>query len=115
MQHKKFMDIQRIKEGIVKNFQVGDYIVIEEKVDGANAAIRYDADIDSIVAQSRKNILNISNNLRGFYEFTQTLDVNKVREVLGDNLVLFGEWLVPHTVKYPDEAYNKFMFMICMI
>ena len=64
MQHKKFMDIQRIKEGIVENFQIGDYIVVEEKIDGCNAAIRYDADIDGIIAQSRKNILNISNNLR---------------------------------------------------
>lgn len=73
MQHKKFMDIQRIKEGIVENFKVGDKIVIEEKIDGANAAIRYDSETNTVVAQSRKNILDISNNLRGFYEFTQTL------------------------------------------
>lgn len=31
-----------------------------------------------------------------------------MREILGDNLVLFGEWLVFHTVKYPDERYNHF-------
>lgn len=52
MQHKKFMDIQRIKEGIVENFQVGDKIVIEEKIDGANAAIRYDSETNTVVAQS---------------------------------------------------------------
>jgi len=91
--HKKFMDIERIKEGITGGFEVGDEIVIQEKIDGANAAIRYDFETDTIVAQSRKNILNISNNLRGFYEWTQTLNVDKVREVLGDNLILFGEWL----------------------
>lgn len=93
MQHKKFMDIQRIKEGIVENFHQGDLIVISEKIDGANAAIRYDKDTNIVVAQSRKNILDISNNLRGFYEFTQTLDRERVKEYLGDNLVLFGEWL----------------------
>ena len=108
MEHKKFMDIQRIKEGIVDGFQKGDTIIIQEKIDGANAAIRYDAESDCIVAQSRKNILNISNNLRGFYEWTQTLDKNKVREVIGNNILIFGEWLVPHTVRYPDDKYNQF-------
>ena len=108
MTHKKFMDIQRIKEGIVDNFQVGDWIYITEKIDGANAAIRYDSDTNTVAAQSRKNVLNISNNLRGFYEFTQTLNVDKVKAVLGDNLVLFGEWLVKHSVPYPDEKYNTF-------
>lgn len=108
MNHKKFMDIQRIKEGIVDNFQIGDTIYITEKIDGANAAIRYDSETNTVVAQSRKNILNISNNLRGFYEFSQALNVNKVREVLDNNLICFGEWLVPHTVKYPNEAYNNF-------
>lgn len=106
--HKKFMDIERIKEGITGGFEVGDEIVIQEKIDGANAAIRYDFETDVIVAQSRKNILNISNNLRGFYEWTQTLDKELVASGLGKDIVLFGEWLVPHTVKYPDEKCNQF-------
>ena len=108
MNHKKFMDIERIKEVNVNGFEKGDYIVIQEKIDGANSAIRYDNENDCVVAQSRKNILSISNNLRGMYEWSQTLDKNKVREVLGDNLVFFGEWLCSHTVKYPDEKYNQF-------
>lgn len=48
------MDIQRIKPEYADGFSVGDYIVIQEKVDGANAAIRYDSETDTIVAQSRK-------------------------------------------------------------
>lgn len=108
MEHKKFMDIQRIKVGITENFQVGDFIVIQEKVDGANAAIRYDSKTNTIIAQSRKNILSPENTLRGFYNFTQTLDKNKINKWLGDNIVLFGEWLVSHSVPYPDDAYNKF-------
>ena len=108
MNHKKFMDIQRIKEGIVDGFEKGDYIIIQEKIDGANAAIRYDADDNCVVAQSRKNLLSVANNLRGFYEWSQTLDIEKVASVLGRHIVLFGEWLVPHTVKYPDDKYNHF-------
>lgn len=107
MEHKKFMDIQRIKPDIVSGFEVGDKIVIQEKIDGANAAVRYDAETDSVVAQSRKHILSATNNLRGFYEWSQTLDKNKVKECLGDNLIVYCEWLVPHTVKYPTDKYNR--------
>lgn len=110
MTHKKFMDIQRIKENYAEGFHKGDYIVIQEKIDGANAAIRHDSETDSVVAQSRKNILGLENNLRGFWEWSQTLDKELVKFVLGDNLVLFGEWLVPHSVKYPEERYNHAYF-----
>lgn len=108
MNHEKFMDIERMKGTNVLGFEKGDYIVIQEKIDGANSAIRYDTENDCVVAQSRKQILSLSNNLRGMYEWSQTLDKNKVKEVLGNNLVFFGEWLVPHTVKYPNEKYNQF-------
>ena len=108
MEHKKFMDIERIKEGYATGFNKGDFIYIEEKVDGANAAIRYDSTTNSIVGQSRKQILTSTNNLRGFFEFTQRLDVDKIHEVLSERLVAFGEWLCPHSVKYPNDKYNNF-------
>lgn len=104
------MDIERIKESNTTGFNKGDHIVIQCKLDGANCAIRYDSETDEIVAQSRKNILNLSNNLRGFWEWSQTLDKKLVKSILGDNLVLFGEWLVPHSVKYPEERYNHAYF-----
>lgn len=110
MTHKKFMDIQRIKESYAEGFHKGDEIVIQCKIDGANAAIRYDSETDSVIAQSRKNILGLGNNLRGFWEWSQTLDKELVKSVLGNNLVLFGEWACPHTVVYPPEVYNKAYF-----
>lgn len=30
--------------------------------------------------------------------------------MLGTNLVLFGEWLVPHTIAYPDDRYQNAYF-----
>lgn len=110
MEHKKFKDIERFKPAFLDGFSTDDDIVIQEKIDGANCAIRYDAETNTVVAQSRKNILNTSNNLRGFYEWTQMLDVERVKEVLGENIILFGEWLVPHSVVYPKERYNKAYF-----
>lgn len=110
MTHKKFMDIERIKENNVEGFEKGDHICIQEKLDGANAAVRYDLETDTIIAQSRKNILGLKNNLRGFWEWTQTLDKELIKSVLGNNLIAFCEWLVPHSVKYPDEKYNHAYF-----
>lgn len=108
MKHKSYMDIKVASSATINGFEVGDHIVIQTKVDGANAAIRYDPETDSIVAQSRKNILNTSNTLRGFYEFTQLLDKDMIKEVLGANLILYGEWLVSHSVSYPENAYKDF-------
>ena len=108
MKHKSYMDIKVASPATINGFEVGDHIIIQTKVDGANAAIRYDPETDSIVAQSRKNILNTSNTLRGFYEFTQLLDKEAIKEVLGADLILYGEWLVSHSVSYPENAYKDF-------
>lgn len=67
MKHKKFMDIERLNTNFVEGFRTGDEIYIEEKIDGANAAIRYDSETDTVICQSRKKILDEENNLRGFY------------------------------------------------
>ena len=104
------MDIERLKPSFVEGFEVGDDIVIQEKIDGANFSIRYDKEDNSVKAFSRKKELNFSNNLRGAWEWSQKLSVDLIKNVLGDNLVLFGEWLVPHTVKYPDDKYQNAYF-----
>lgn len=107
MEIKKYRDIERLKGKNYTLFSKGDKISITEKIDGANCSIRYDSETDSIVAQSRNNILKPSNTLRGFYEYAQLLDKNKVKECLGDDLVLYGEWNVSHSVPYPDNTRNK--------
>lgn len=93
MEQKKFMDIERLKDKYVDGFHKGDYIVVQEKIDGANFSIRYNEEEDAIVSFSRKNFLNYENNLRGAWNWAQKLDKELVKEVLGTNLILFGEWL----------------------
>lgn len=110
MEQKKFMDIERLKESFIDGFQKGDYIVVQEKIDGANFSIRYDAENDTIAAFSRKNPLDFANNLRGAWQWAQKLDKNLVKEVLQTNLVLFGEWLVSHTIVYPQDKYQDAYF-----
>ena len=114
MEQKKFMDISRIKEDTeltvanTNGFEVGDLIVIQEKVDGSNAGIAYDIETDKLVAYSRKNELRFDMTLNGFWNWVQTLNVEPFRKY--PDYVFFGEWLVKHTIKYIQEAYSKFYF-----
>lgn len=107
------MDITRIKEdgeselttANTRAFEVGDHVVIQEKIDGANASFRLDND-GNLLAFSRKNELNYQNTLRGFWNYVQSLDKEKFKN-LGSRII-FGEWLCKHTVKYNTESYNQF-------
>lgn len=108
MKHKSFIDIEHANADNIGEFKPGDEIIIQEKIDGTNAAIRFDRETKSVVAQSRKNILNCDDNLRGFFEWAQRLDAAAIEAALGDTYILFGEWLVPHTVIYPEERYDQF-------
>lgn len=110
LEQKKYMDIERLKDKYVDGFQPGDNIIVQEKIDGANFSIKYDEESNSIKAFSRKRMLDLGNNLRGAWEWSQRLNENLVQEVLGNTLILFGEWLVAHTIVYPDDKYQNAFF-----
>lgn len=112
MKIKRFMNIQRVREQAdsfaasnTGGFEVGDLIVIQEKVDGANASIRYDSEIGKMAVFSRNQELFDDRALKGFWSYVQTLPIEKFLDT--GNLVIFGEWLIPHAVEYKTEAYNK--------
>lgn len=91
---KKFMDIERIKEKYATAFSVGENIVCEEKIDGANASFTYDTETDSVVSFSRNMALKPSNTLQGFYNFVGLFDKEVIKSVtLNGRYIIFGEWL----------------------
>lgn len=106
LKHKHYMDIENLNMKIADSFYKGDRIIIQEKIDGANVSFQYDSETDSLNCFSRNQILSAENTLRGYYDWVQELDKELVKSVLGDKLRMFGEWLVKHTVKYPEERYN---------
>lgn len=101
------MDIVRLgHKSTLDVLKVGDNIVIQEKIDGANASFRRID--DKIQAYSRNNPLSEENTLGGFYDFTQSLPVDR----LLDGVIYFGEWLNPHKVKYPEYQKQFFLYDI---
>lgn len=111
---KHFIDIEHLRENDVQigdavklgnagGFFVGDTVSITEKIDGANTSITYED--GKIKAFSHRNELSFANTLRGFYEYSQTIDPNPFNQ--HPDYIVFGEWLVRHTVVYRADAYNK--------
>ena len=104
---KKYKDIERLKDKYAPAFKAGEHITITEKIDGANASIVVNED-GTLTACSRRNELNQNNTLQGFYDFVQTLDASIVSAALTSRYILFGEWLVKHTIRYPEDKMKQF-------
>lgn len=76
------------------------------KIDGTNSSLWWDRGLQ---AGSRNRHLTLENDNAGFYEWAvrQGNIINLF--FLYPDLRLYGEWLVPHTLKtYQDSAWRKF-------
>jgi len=103
---KKFIDIERIKPQNNSNFESGDQIVIQTKIDGSNASFCV---VDGkVCAFSRRQELSEKNTLNGFLDLVMTFDTELVSAILGERYVVFGEWLTSHKIKYSEDMYKKF-------
>lgn len=105
---KHYVDIERLKEKYAEGFKPGEHITITEKLDGSNSQILFDPETGTLKASSRRNELTPENTLQGFWNFVQTLDAESFSSILGDRYIIFGEYLIPHTIKYPEDKYRKF-------
>lgn len=80
----------------------GKYIVIEEKVDGANTAISFD-ESGELLLQSRGHYLTGGYRERHYDLFKQWANIHKdvLYGILGSRYIMYGEWLyAKHTVYY---------------
>lgn len=99
-------DLKSVKFEFIKD----KYIVVEEKVDGANTGISFDED-GNLLLQSRGHFLNGGYGEKQFSLFKMWANSNKheLEIILGNRYVMYGEWLyAKHTVFY-DELTHYFM------
>ncbi|MEJ1517256.1 RNA ligase family protein [Bacillus cereus] len=106
---KKYMDIPRLGHQTTLDYLIqaaskGHIIRIAIKYDGANAQFEANDD-NELLIYGRKTVLDEENNLRGFYQYVHS-KVDPSR--LPKGYKIFGEWLVSHTVSYPNDAYGHF-------
>jgi hypothetical protein len=88
----------------------GRFLVVEEKCDGANAGVRFDA-AGRLWLQSRGHFLTGGEREKQFHLFKQWAHAHAATfwNVLGSRYLLFGEWLyAKHTIFY-DQLPHYFL------
>lgn len=103
MEFRKFQKVRPLgaleTEGILDGT-----IYIFEKLDGSNAQVRMGT--DGVVCGRRTGwIEETGGQFQGFYDWAKAHEPFKT---LDPDLILYGEWLVKHTVQYRDMHYQKF-------
>jgi hypothetical protein len=89
-------------ENVPFNKIAGRYIVLEEKVDGANSGISFSPE-GELLLQSRGHYLTGGYRERHFNLFKTwaNVHVDEFWDILEDRYILYGEWLyAKHTVFY---------------
>jgi ATP-dependent RNA circularization protein (DNA/RNA ligase family) len=105
---KKYMDVVRHGKTFTQSTLEGNpQIVIQEKLDGANASFKREG--DRILCFSRNTQLDEHNTLRGFYNWVQ--ENIKVSDLV-DGGTYFGEWLVRHKLNYGENENKFYLFDI---
>ena len=103
---KQYQHIERFGTDEVENIELGKCYIFP-KIDGTNASIW---SIDGkIQAGSRKRHLSLENDNAGFLEWVKKQD--NIEDFFNDypNHRLYGEWLVPHSLKtYRENAWRNF-------
>ena len=106
MEFRKYMHVERYGNDEVQGIELGECYIFP-KLDGTNGSLWVGE--DDVCAGSRNRQLTLDNDNQGFY--ASMIDHVGVRDFFIDNpeLVLYGEWLVPHSFKkYRDDAWRKF-------
>lgn len=106
MEFNKYQHIERLGTDEVEGIEIGKCYVFY-KLDGTNGQVYLDN--GELKAGSRNRVLTLDNDNAGFYQYV--LDNKKIKEYLlkHENHRLYGEWLVPHSLKtYRADAWRKF-------
>lgn len=114
MEFKKYQHLERFGTSEVEDIQYGKCYIFY-KIDGTNASVWAD-DEGEIQAGSRKRHLTLDKDNAGFY--AHVIQNEKIKAYLKahPNHRLYGEWLVPHSLKtYRDDAWRRFyIFDVCL-
>lgn len=104
----KYQSLKRLGVTEVEGIQAGICYVFP-KLDGTNASVWLDAE-GNIKAGSRNRTLSIGSDNAGFNKWVLENE-DRLRKYLDKfpHHRLYGEWLVPHSLKtYRDDAWRKF-------
>lgn len=107
MEFKKYPKIQALHKEECDGILNGA-VVIQEKIDGANASIFLGTD-GIVHCGSRSRDLTLENDsFNGFLEYVNTHEGIQSYFKENPSMRLYGEWLVRHTLAYNELSYKNF-------
>ena len=112
---RKYDHVERLGHDEVESLTIGDVYVFP-KLDGTNASIWFESIeglAPTIECGSRTKTLDAEADNAGFWNWAHEPENQfKLFEIMsggGHGWTIYGEWLVPHTIKtYRDDAWRKF-------
>ena len=114
MSFVKYQHVERFGTVEVRGIEEGPCHIFP-KLDGANGSVWYQD--DQVHCGSRNQHLNGENGLQGFKQYIQNHEGHQSFGKDYPHLRLYGEWLVPHTLKtYRPDAWRRFyVFDVCYL
>lgn len=114
IEFRKYQHVERFGTTEVEGIEFGICYVFP-KIDGTNASV-WLGDDGEIHAGSRNRELSLEKDNAGFYSAIKNDQRIKNYLLKHPTHRLFGEWLVPHSLKtYRDDAWRKFyVFDVCV-
>lgn len=103
-QYRPYPKIHRLGKEETDGILLYD-LMVQEKIDGANISI-FQLD-GKLRCGTRTRMLSEDESFNGFQEAVQDNLNLAMYFSRKPDCVLYGEWLVKHTITYPDEAYRK--------
>jgi hypothetical protein len=102
----KYQHLERFGTSEVEGIEVGTCYVFP-KLDGTNGSVWFEA--GTLRCGSRNRELAPNNDNAGFMNAMMDDSAIVPFMYVNPDLILYGEWLVPHTLKtYNDDAWRKF-------
>lgn len=110
MKFKTYPKIHRLgkeeTDGLLDGDEESLFVVVQEKIDGANTSIWLDED-GVVQCGSRTRQLPVTESFNGFVEWARNQEnvISYLTE--NPNNILYGEWLIRHTISYNETSYKK--------
>jgi len=114
---KPYDKIERFNKEDVRGILKG-IVYVQEKIDGANASVYFDSSRNAVIVCSRnreiaiigENTVEIVDTFRGLVEYVRNhFGILAMVKAYPDQ-IFYGEWMVKHSISYPESIYHKLYF-----
>jgi len=111
MELKKYLHLEKYGSDEIEGIDAGNEVYLFDKLDGTASSVSLQD--GKIVCCSRNRVLSIDSDNQGFCNYIYTPEVHqKYMNLLTKypNFILYGEWLVPHTIKYYTKYRENYIY-----